>query len=205
MTRKNPIVLFDRPSQSASWPWPFTVDTIAPSILLSTIMSTMSASFTNPGHSSAKSQKTPMTVISAPHPLLKSSRGRVLWPEQRPTILDKKRGTTFDDDDAEANPGTRQRTSSVTSIETIRLKTKMAVALLKPKPPLDDSTSKRSTRKRTHSATSPSVDDDDSGALQSGPASVKEPILPPARLALLSTNYRRSWAKVKCKQGPHRL
>jgi hypothetical protein len=46
----------------------------------------------------------------------------------------------------------------------------VADALLKPKLPLDDATiTKRNARKRTHSATSPEVDNDDSGALQTGP------------------------------------
>ncbi|KAJ6595073.1 hypothetical protein DFH09DRAFT_1072901 [Mycena vulgaris] len=133
-----------------------------------------SSAVVNAGHSSAKSQTKPMTAISAPHPHLKSSRGRALWPEQRPTPSgDTKRGAAFDDDlDASVISRTRQRTSSVTSIETIRLKvkSKVADALLKPKLPLGDATiSERGTRKRTHSATSPEVDDDDSGALQTGP------------------------------------
>ncbi|KAJ7633692.1 hypothetical protein B0H17DRAFT_1108069 [Mycena rosella] len=139
-------------------------------------MSTKSGSSAvmNAGHSSAKSQKKPMTAISAPHPLLKSSRGRNIWPDQRPmTSDDKKRAAAFDDDpDAPAISRTRQRTSSVTSIETIRLKvkTRVADALLKPKPPLLEAPmAKHSTRKRTHSATSPEGEDDDSGALQTGP------------------------------------
>ncbi|KAJ6564677.1 hypothetical protein B0H19DRAFT_1233487 [Mycena capillaripes] len=121
------------------------------------------------GYSSAKSQTKPMPS----HPLLKSSRGRVLWPDQRPMPSDKTRINPLDDhlDDTGFQLGrSRQRTSSVTSIETIRLKVKARVAdaLLKPKLPLDDA--KRSTRKRTHSATSPEVDADaDSGALQTGP------------------------------------
>ncbi|KAJ7090127.1 hypothetical protein C8R44DRAFT_990756 [Mycena epipterygia] len=138
-------------------------------------MSTKSTSsaVTNPGQSSAKSQTKPMTAISAPHPLLKSSRGRVLWPDQRIMPSEKKHGAAFDDGLGEsAIRRTRQRTSSVTSVETIRLrvKTRVADALLKPKPPLDETPiAQRSTRKRTHSATSPEVDSDDSSALQTGP------------------------------------
>ncbi|KAJ7463604.1 hypothetical protein FB451DRAFT_1264998 [Mycena latifolia] len=139
-------------------------------------MSTKSGSpaLMNASHSSAKSQTRRTTAaISAPHPLLKSSRSRHLWPDQRRPSDDTKRGVFDDDDpDAPAISRTRQRTSSVTSIETIRLRvrTKVADGLLKPKPPLVEATaSKRSTRKRTHSATSPEGDDDDSGALQTGP------------------------------------
>ncbi|KAJ7768971.1 hypothetical protein B0H16DRAFT_1518796, partial [Mycena metata] len=124
------------------------------------------------GHSSAKSQPKPTTLMSAPHPLLKSSRGRVLWPDRRPILSNTKRGAPHDDDQDDSFSRTRQRTSSVTSIETIRLKvkTRAADAVLKPKPPLADATpATRGTRKRTHSATSPEVDADDSGALQTGP------------------------------------
>ncbi|KAJ7177173.1 hypothetical protein C8R46DRAFT_1030358 [Mycena filopes] len=132
-------------------------------------MSTKSESsvLTNPTGPSAK----PMTATSAPHPLLKSSRGRVLWPDQGAHTI---RRATHDDD--QATPPfnrTRERTSSITSIETIRLKVRARVAdaVLKPKPPLGDAptTTKRGTRKRTHSATSPEIDADDSGALQTGP------------------------------------
>ncbi|KAJ7724714.1 hypothetical protein DFH07DRAFT_854585 [Mycena maculata] len=167
------IVLFDKPrgrfrpiqNKTAHWVASFP----------STIMSTKSESsvVTNPDYSSAKSQTKPMTAISAPHPLLKSSRGRVLWSDQRPTTEDKKRGAAFHGDlDDSSVSQTRQRTSSVTSIETIRPKVKARVAdvLLKPQIPLNDATiPQRSTRKRTHSATSPEVNDDDSGAHQIGP------------------------------------
>ncbi|KAJ7141938.1 hypothetical protein C8R43DRAFT_1016870 [Mycena crocata] len=140
-------------------------------------MSTTSASSSlmNSGQSSAKSQTRPMTALSAPHPLLKSSRGRVLWPEQRLDPNEQKH--RLDDDLDAAQSRTRQRTSSVTSIETIRLRVKprAADALLKPKLPLDEPTiAKRSVRKRTHSATSPEVDDDDSGAPQTGPRFVRQ-------------------------------
>ncbi|KAJ7118330.1 hypothetical protein C8R44DRAFT_738272 [Mycena epipterygia] len=123
------------------------------------LMTCASSSVTNPGQSFAKSQTKPMTPISASHPLLKSSRGRVPWPDQRPLPSEKKHGAALDDGLGEsAMHQTRQRTSSVTSVETIRLrvKTRAADALL-------------NTRKRTHSAISPEVDDDDSSALQTGP------------------------------------
>ncbi|KAJ7023279.1 hypothetical protein C8F04DRAFT_1271599 [Mycena alexandri] len=128
------------------------------------------------GQSSAKSQTKPMTVMSAPHPLLKSSRGRVLWPDRPPMPSHTKHGAPRDDEqDNSSSNRTRHRTSSVTSvtsIETIRLKveTRAADALLKPKLPIDNATpTTRGTRKRTHSATSSEVDADDSGALQTGP------------------------------------
>ncbi|KAJ7352039.1 hypothetical protein DFH08DRAFT_78185 [Mycena albidolilacea] len=125
------------------------------------------------GHASAKLQTKPMTAMSAYHPLLKSSRGRTLWPDQRPLPSNNAHEIPLDQRlDDYAFSRTRQRTSSVTSVETIRLKVKprAADALLKPKLPLADPTiTKHSTRKRSHSATSPEVDSDDSGALQTGP------------------------------------
>ncbi|KAJ7441485.1 hypothetical protein B0H11DRAFT_2095998 [Mycena galericulata] len=130
-----------------------------------------SSAVTNLGHSSAQPQTKPMTVISAPHPLLKSSRGRVLWTDQRLVPAGKKREVPSDDAPYDSSLSqTRQRTSSITSIETIRLvKPRVPDALLKPQLPLTETTrAKQSTRKRTHSATSPDVDED-SGALQTGP------------------------------------
>ncbi|KAF7375390.1 hypothetical protein MSAN_00426600 [Mycena sanguinolenta] len=121
------------------------------------------------GHSSAKSQSKPTTSMSTPHLLLKSSRGRVLWPDRRPNKHDTPLDQCLDD---YAFSRTRQRTSSVTSIETIRPKVKprLADAVLKPKLPLDEATiTIRSARKRTHSATSPEADDADSGDLPTGP------------------------------------
>lgn len=84
------------------------------------------------------------------------------------------RRAAADDDDSDTSPlsRTRQRTSSVTSIETIRLKVKTRVAevLQKPRPLLAEVTTiKRSARKRTLSATSPEGDDDDPSALPTGP------------------------------------
>ncbi|KAF8173187.1 hypothetical protein K438DRAFT_1772286 [Mycena galopus ATCC 62051] len=120
------------------------------------------------GHSSAKSQTKPTT--STPHPLLKSSRGRVLRSDLRPNT--KSNSATLEQRlDDYAFSRTRQRTSSVTSVETIRLKprARVADALLKPKLPLDEATiTTRSTRKRTHSSTSPE-DGADSGDLPTGP------------------------------------
>ncbi|KAJ6489186.1 hypothetical protein C8R47DRAFT_477394 [Mycena vitilis] len=144
-------------------------------------MSTKSASSSfmhETGFSPAQSQTKPMPpAMSAPHPLLKSSRGRVLWPDQRTKSSDKNHIAPLDDHLDDFVPSItrpRQRTSSVTSVETIRLRPRPratdALALLKPKPPLNELTiAKRSTRKRTHSATSPEIEDDGSGALQTGP------------------------------------
>ncbi|KAK6996648.1 hypothetical protein R3P38DRAFT_2654804 [Favolaschia claudopus] len=118
--------------------------------------------------------KPPTTSLSRPHPLLKSSRGRVLWPDQQQPSSSSSSDTirVSADDDSIFTPA-RQRTSSITSIETIRLRVKSKVAeIVKPKPPLREivTTSRPGVRKRTHSATSPEADDADSPASrQTGP------------------------------------
>ncbi|KAK7055761.1 hypothetical protein R3P38DRAFT_2848892 [Favolaschia claudopus] len=119
--------------------------------------------------------KPPTTSLSRPHPLLKSSRGRVLWPDQRQPSSSSSDATISGvpiDDDSIFTPA-RQRTSSITSIETIRLRVKSKVAeIVKPKPPLKEivTTNRPGVRKRTHSATSPEADDADSPASrQTGP------------------------------------
>ncbi|KAJ7214812.1 hypothetical protein GGX14DRAFT_609454 [Mycena pura] len=111
---------------------------------------------------------------STSHPLLKSSRGRARWPDQLPPTPSDKICTAPREAGPDPAPAgqTRLRTSSVTSVKTIRfgVSPKVAVALLKPKPLLGGPMiGRRSARKRTHSATSPGPDEDDLGAPWAGP------------------------------------
>ncbi|KAJ7629067.1 hypothetical protein FB45DRAFT_1004454 [Roridomyces roridus] len=130
------------------------------------------------------------TTISAPHPLLRSSRGRVLWSEQQQpaettttTRGRTRKLSTTNHDDARS---VRQRTSSITSIETIRPsagtsgkrpRKSLPESFTQPDPaPPTNATSStttkaKSTRKRVHS-----IDDEES-----------ESIIPRIRQRLMSS------------------
>ncbi|KAJ7059570.1 hypothetical protein C8F01DRAFT_1232010 [Mycena amicta] len=108
----------------------------------------------------------------APHPLLRSSRHRPLLQDQD---LGHVNASTPHIPFTHPSTQPRERTSSSETIRP-RVKAKLSVAaLLKPKPSLAVdavtlSIMKRSgTRKRTHSATSPEPDEDDSDSLRTHP------------------------------------